>query len=103
MACKLGLIFFVLTLVIGVCSASSADVYEYCVVGAGPGGIEIFSNMSLRFCTIIFPLNESVRLSGLQVAYYLEKANRNYIVFERGSSAGKKVESTTLSPTYEFE
>ncbi len=25
------------------------------------------------------------------MAYYLEKANRNYMVFERGSSAGKRL------------
>jgi hypothetical protein len=26
------------------------------------------------------------------MAYYLEKANRNYVVLERGSSAGKHVQ-----------
>ena len=61
MACKVAPLFLVLTLVFGVYATSSPG-YEYCVVGAGPGG--------------------------LQMAYYLEKANRNYVVFERGSSAG---------------
>ncbi|XP_028395270.1 FAD-dependent oxidoreductase domain-containing protein 2-like [Dendronephthya gigantea] len=61
MACKVRLVFIILISLFGVCSMSSSD-NDYCVVGAGPGG--------------------------LQIAYYLEKAGRNYIVFERGSSAG---------------
>lgn len=40
MACKVGLLFIVLILLCGVYSMSSAD-YDYCVVGAGPGGKDI--------------------------------------------------------------
>ena len=34
---KIGLVFCVLTLLFGVYSTSSSQ-YDYCVVGAGPGG-----------------------------------------------------------------
>jgi hypothetical protein len=40
MACKVALLFLVITLSFGVYAANSPD-YEYCVVGAGPGGMEL--------------------------------------------------------------
>ena len=91
MACKVELLFFVIALSFGVCSTSSAD-YDYCVIGAGPGGIKL-SELYLIFCQNQLHFNSSrvFFFSGLQMAYYLEKANRNYMVFERGSSAGKRL------------
>jgi len=51
-----------LTLIIGLCSSSSAIYHDYIVVGAGP--------------------------AGLQLAYFLERAGRDYVILERGSRAG---------------
>lgn len=44
-------------------SASSVRHHKYCIIGAGPGG--------------------------LQVAYFLQKNKRDYIVFEKGSGVGE--------------
>lgn len=41
---------------------ASVSAHEYCIIGAGPGG--------------------------LQVAYLLKQANLNYIVFDRAASPG---------------
>ena len=40
MACKIGLLFLVIALSFGVYSTSSSE-YDYCVIGAGPGGIKL--------------------------------------------------------------
>lgn len=37
--------------------------HEYCIIGAGPGG--------------------------LQLAYFLERANRDYVIFEKSNTSGK--------------
>lgn len=42
---------------------NSFESHDYCIIGAGP--------------------------SGLQMAFFLDKAKRNYVVFERNSHAGK--------------
>lgn len=53
---------FLLLLLLSVVAISlSQRDYDYCVVGAGPGGI--------------------------QMAYFLQKNNRNYIVLEKGCYA----------------
>ena len=41
----------------------SYEYYDYCLIGAGP--------------------------AGLQMAYFLQKENRNYILFERNNKSGK--------------
>jgi hypothetical protein len=45
MACKVALLFLVITLSFGVYAANSPD-YEYCVVGAGPGGMKFIRSIS---------------------------------------------------------
>ncbi|XP_028406643.1 FAD-dependent oxidoreductase domain-containing protein 2-like [Dendronephthya gigantea] len=56
-----GVIVFLLSLFTTFCREIKTH-HEYCVVGAGPGG--------------------------LQIAYFLKRSNRDYIVFERNSEAG---------------
>jgi len=49
-------------LVLLVTVASEVEHHEYCIVGAGPGG--------------------------LQLGYFLQKAGRDYIIFERSNTSG---------------
>lgn len=44
------------------CLMSVVQCYKYCVIGAGPGGI--------------------------QIGFYLQKLSRDYIIFERSNQAG---------------
>ena len=45
-------------------SLDQVQFHEYCIIGAGP--------------------------AGLQLGYFLQKAQRNYIIYEKASHAGKK-------------
>ena len=58
------LLLFPLSAVIGVARAAidQPDRYDYCVLGAGP--------------------------AGLQAGHFLAKANRNYVILERNSGPG---------------
>lgn len=49
-------------LVVGV--SASPKEHEYCVIGAGP--------------------------AGLQIGYFLHKAQRDYVIFEKSSAAGNR-------------
>ena len=42
--------------------SASPEEHEYCVIGAGP--------------------------AGLQIGYFLHKAHRDYVIFEKSSAAG---------------
>ena len=57
------LIFVVTIVAIDPSWGSDKHDHEYCIIGAGPGG--------------------------LQMAYFLQAAKRDYIVFERASHAGE--------------
>ena len=57
--------------------------HQYCIVGAGPGGIQVHSRESL--------LDSTKTLDPLlfwQLAALMHKAGRDYIVFERNAVAG---------------
>jgi len=67
-----------LMLLFKLCSAASSAVYhDYIIVGAGP--------------------------SGLQLGYFLQRADRDYVILERGSQAGasvkERVPTCTKSPS----
>ncbi|ESO89058.1 hypothetical protein LOTGIDRAFT_228992 [Lottia gigantea] len=54
------LLLFVLCIV--VCNSKTIGSHDYCIIGAGPGG--------------------------LQLGYYMEQAKRDYIIFERSNTSG---------------
>ena len=51
-----GILFFAALLTI----SSAKNFYQYCVIGAGPGG--------------------------LQMGYFLQKSGRDYVIFEKGKA-----------------
>ena len=74
MACKVALLFLVLTLIFGVYATSSPD-YEYCVVGAGPGGMEL-SKVYLIF----------IKIYSVQVFFFFLSRLTNGILSGEGQS-----------------
>ena len=66
-----------------ICAKIQADSfqYKYCIIGGG-----LSKNFfSLR---LFFYINFLKGPAGLQLAYFLSKSNRDYIVFERNNNSG---------------
>ena len=60
----------VVPIILSVYIVYGAQATDYCIVGAGPGG--------------------------LQIGSLLAKANRDYVMFERGNSSGESVLTTAV-------
>ena len=58
------LFYLICLLVISKAVEGEIEAHEYCIIGAGP--------------------------AGLQLAYFLSKSNRNYIVFEKNNQSGNE-------------
>lgn len=57
------IILLLLSAIVHILGLNQGHFHDYCVIGAGPAGI--------------------------QLAYFLHKAKRNYIVYEKSSQAGR--------------
>ena len=75
------MILLVLSSLLGSTHAEPTQ-HQYCIVGAGPGGIQVHSRELLDSTKTPDPLLFS------QLAALMHKAGRDYIVFERNAVAG---------------
>lgn len=59
------LVFLILFVIDHILGLGPVQFHEYCIIGAGP--------------------------AGLQLAYFLQKAKRDYIIYEKSLHAGKDI------------
>ena len=60
--------------------------HQYCIVGAGPSGEQVFDSPCFYFKSL-----------GLQMGYFLQKAKRDYIIIEKASVAGNDYTLSIIS------
>ena len=79
------LLVSLLALFILSCGANEKH-HQYCIVGAGPSGERVFDSPCLY-----------LRSLGLQMGYFLQKAERDYIIIEKASVAGNDYTLSIIS------
>ena len=57
--------------------------HQYCIIGAGPSG----QGSGYFFKIIVMP--HFLPLLGMQLGYFLQSSGRDYVIFERNSTAGE--------------
>ena len=71
-------LFFVISTLFSLVKCS--EYHEYCIIGAGPAGKIYLYTYLEAFKKFFF--------KGIQLAYFLHEAKRDYIVFERSHAPG---------------
>ena len=69
-----------------ICGKTQSDSfrYKYCIVGGGLSKIYF----SIKVFCFVLNIDYVKGPAGLQLAYFLNKSNRDYIVFERNNNSG---------------